>query len=222
MTTRRVVLASANPGKLRELQALLSPDLGVVLADEMGVTLPPETGSTFAENALLKARAAAQQTGLVAIADDSGLEVDALGGEPGVHSARYAGPEASDDDNIALLLRRLAGVPPERRTARFRSVVVVVTPDGTEFVGEGTLEGRITSEPRGGGGFGYDPVFQPLGETRTLAEMTLEEKNRMSHRAQALRQAVEALYRWFQRTDGDTGVSRQCGKQFGREERQET
>lgn len=205
MTTRRVVLASANPGKLRELQAFMPPDVEVVSADEVGVTLPPETGSTFTENALLKARAAAQQTGLVSIADDSGLEVDALAGEPGVRSARYAGPEASDDDNIALLLRRLAGVPPERRTARFRSVVAVVTPDGTEFVGEGTLEGRISSEPRGSGGFGYDPVFQPLCETRTLAEMTLEEKNRVSHRAQALRQAVEALGQWFQRTESEAG-----------------
>ena len=119
MRKRRVVLASSNPGKLRELQALLPPDVEVISATDAGVALPPETGSTFAENALLKARAAAEQAGMIAIADDSGLEVDALGGEPGVHSARYAGPQASDADNIALLLKRLEGMPAERRTARF-------------------------------------------------------------------------------------------------------
>lgn len=206
MRKRQVVLASSNPGKLRELQALLPADIEVVSATDAGVVLPPETGSTFAENALLKARAAAEQAGMIAIADDSGLEVDALGGEPGVHSARYAGPQASDADNIALLLKRLEGVPTERRTARFRSVVALVAPDGCEFLGEGVLEGQIVVEPRGSGGFGYDPVFQPLGESRTIAEMTLEEKNRVSHRAQALRQAVEALHAWLSREE----VSRQA------------
>ncbi len=201
MTKRRIVLASSNPGKLRELQSLLPSEVEVVSAAEAGVTLPPETGSTFAENALLKARAAAQQSGLIAIADDSGLEVDALGGEPGVRSARYAGPRASDADNIALLLKRLEGVPEGRRTARFRAVVALAAPDGSEFLGEGVLEGQIVLAPRGQGGFGYDPVFQPLGENRTVAEMTLEEKNRVSHRARALRQVIEALHAWLDREE---------------------
>lgn len=217
MRKRRVVLASSNPGKLRELQALLPPDVEVISATDAGVALPPETGSTFAENALLKARAAAEQAGMIAIADDSGLEVDALGGEPGVHSARYAGPQASDADNIALLLKRLEGVPAERRTARFRSVVAVVAPDGCEFLGEGVLEGRIASDPRGSGGFGYDPVFQPLGESRTIAEMTLEEKNRVSHRAQALRQAVEAMRSWLSREELSERAS-PAGAPGGRED----
>lgn len=217
MMKRRVVLASSNPGKLRELQALLPPDVEVVSAIDAGVALPPETGSTFAENALLKARAAAEQSGMIAIADDSGLEVDALGGEPGVHSARYAGPQASDADNIALLLKRLEGVPAERRTARFRSVVAVVAPDGCEFLGEGVLEGQIVVEPRGSGGFGYDPVFRPLGENRTVAEMTLEEKNRVSHRAQALRQAAEALHAWLSREEVGERAS-PAGAPGGRED----
>ena len=201
MTKRRVVLASSNPGKRRELQSLLPPEVELVPAAEAGVELPPETGSTFAENALLKARAAAQQSGSIAIADDSGLEVDALGGEPGVRSARYAGPRAKDADNIALLLKRLEGVPEGRRTARFRAVVAMVAPDGSAFLGEGVLEGQIVMEPRGQGGFGYDPVFQPLGENRTVAEMTLEEKNRVSHRARALRQVIEALHAWLGREE---------------------
>uniref|UniRef100_A0A831T9L8 dITP/XTP pyrophosphatase n=1 Tax=Thermorudis peleae TaxID=1382356 RepID=A0A831T9L8_9BACT len=220
MTKRRIVLASSNPGKLRELQSLLPPEVEVVSAAEAGVTLPPETGSTFAENALLKARAAAQQSGLIAIADDSGLEVDALGGEPGVRSARYAGPRASDADNIALLLKRLEGVPEGRRTARFRAAVALVAPGGSEFLGEGVLEGQIVHAPRGQGGFGYDPVFQPLGENRTVAEMTLEEKNRVSHRAQALRQVIEALHVWLDREESSeraasAGVPDGCEKDDG-------
>uniref|UniRef100_A0A7C2WE21 dITP/XTP pyrophosphatase n=1 Tax=Thermorudis sp. TaxID=1969470 RepID=A0A7C2WE21_9BACT len=220
MRKRRVVLASSNPGKLRELQSLLPPEVEVVSAAEAGVTLPPETGSTFAENALLKARAAAQQSGLIAIADDSGLEVDALGGEPGVRSARYAGPRASDADNIALLLKRLEGVPEGRRTARFRAAVALVAPGGSEFLGEGVLEGQIVHAPRGQGGFGYDPVFQPLGENRTVAEMTLEEKNRVSHRAQALRQVIEALHVWLDREESSeraasAGVPDGCEKDDG-------
>ncbi|MCM8750049.1 RdgB/HAM1 family non-canonical purine NTP pyrophosphatase [Thermomicrobiaceae bacterium CFH 74404] len=216
MTKRRIVLASSNPGKLRELQSLLPPEVEVVSAAEAGVTLPPETGSTFAENALLKARAAAQQSGLIAIADDSGLEVDALGGEPGVRSARYAGPRASDAANIALLLNRLDGVPEGRRTARFRAVVALVVPDGSEFLGEGVLEGQIVHAPRGQGGFGYDPVFQPLGENRTVAEMTLEEKNRVSHRAQALRQVIEALHAWLDREESSERAA-SAGEPDGRD-----
>ncbi|MBX6342290.1 MAG: RdgB/HAM1 family non-canonical purine NTP pyrophosphatase [Thermomicrobiaceae bacterium] len=198
-----VVIASNNPGKLEEIRHLLPDWIAARSAAEVGASLPEETGQTFAENALLKARAVASQTGRVALADDSGLEVDALGGEPGVHSARFAGEPRSDARNNALLLARLAGVPPERRTARFRSVVAIVTPDGRERLTEGTIEGRIVEEPRGGGGFGYDPLFQPLGLDRTMAELTLEEKNAISHRGQALRRAVDELTRLLTRSPDD-------------------
>jgi len=197
VTKRRIVLASANPGKLRELRALLPACIEVVSAVDLGITLPPETGQTFAENALLKARAAARATGLIALADDSGLEVDALGGRPGVRSARYAGEKATDEENIALLLQELRSVPSERRTARFRAVIALVAPDGREALAEGTVEGRITDRPRGQHGFGYDPVFQPLSQERTFAEMTEEEKNRLSHRARALEQALTILRDWI-------------------------
>ncbi len=197
MPVPRVVIASANPGKLREFRALFPPCIELVSAGELGVALPPETGATFAENALLKARALAQATGLIAVADDSGLEVDALGGRPGVLSARYAGEGATDAQNVARLLEELRDVPPERRTARFRAVVALVAPDGREALCEGTVEGRITLQPRGEQGFGYDPVFEPLGLGRTFAEMTVEEKNRLSHRAQAAAKAVKLLQEWL-------------------------
>jgi len=198
MKARCLVVATSNPGKLRELRALLPAEFELVTAEHAGIVLPPESGSTFEENALIKARAAAQQTGLLALADDSGLEVDALGGEPGVQTATYAGARASSEENIRLLLEKLRGVPDDRRSARFRAVVAVVSPDGRTLTGEGVLEGRITSEPRGSEGFGYDPIFQPLGQTRTLAEMTLEEKNLLSHRAQALRHVVPTLRTWLE------------------------
>ncbi len=198
-----VVIASNNPGKLEEIRHLLPDWIAARGAAEVGASLPEETGHTFAENALLKARAVASKTGRVALADDSGLEVDALGGEPGVHSARFAGEPRSDARNNALLLARLAGVPPERRTARFRSVVAIVTPDGRERLTEGTIEGRIVEEPRGGSGFGYDPLFQPFGLDRTMAELTLEEKNAISHRGQALRRAVDELTRLLTRSPDD-------------------
>ncbi|GBD18465.1 dITP/XTP pyrophosphatase [bacterium HR27] len=197
MTKPRVVLATANPGKLREFRSLLPTCIDLVSATELGVDLPPETGNTFAENALLKARAVTRVTGLIALADDSGLEVDALGGRPGVHSARFAGENATDAQNIALLLEQLRGVPPERRTARFRAVIAFVAPDGREALAEGTVEGTIVETPRGEHGFGYDPVFLPLSEQRTFAEMTLEEKNRLSHRARALERAVAILREWL-------------------------
>lgn len=197
MTKPRVVLATANPGKLREFRSLLPTCIDLVSAAELGVDLPPETGNTFAENALLKARAVTRVTGLIALADDSGLEVDALGGRPGVHSARFAGENATDAQNIALLLEQLRGVPPERRTARFRAVIALVAPDGREALAEGTVEGTIVEAPRGEHGFGYDPVFLPLSEQRTFAEMTLEEKNRLSHRARALERAVAILREWL-------------------------
>ncbi len=196
-----IVLASSNRGKLAELQQLLPDWVRVCTADEAGVALPEETGTTFAENAFLKARAAAAQTGLIAIADDSGLEVDILEGAPGVRSARFAGERATDAENNALLLERLRGVPPERRTARFRSVVAAVIPGGTGLAAEGVIEGRIVEIARGSGGFGYDSLFQPTGYSRTMAELTMDEKNRISHRGQALRKVAGQLVPLLRKAD---------------------
>jgi XTP/dITP diphosphohydrolase len=192
----RVVLATSNPGKQREFQALLAP-LGyqVLLQSGLGVAPAEETGETFEANALLKARHAARCTGLPALADDSGLEVDALGGRPGVRSARYAGEGAGDAANNALLLAELAGVPPARRTARYRCVLAFVhsVDDPGPLCVEGTWEGRIGEGPRGEGGFGYDPLFIPAGCDCTSAELPPAEKNRLSHRGQALRALVARL-----------------------------
>jgi XTP/dITP diphosphohydrolase len=150
---------------------------------------PPETGMTFLENALIKARNAARATGLPAIADDSGIEVDALGGAPGVYSARFAGENAGDEANLVKLLAALDGLPDKLRTARYRCVIVFVTgcDDPQPLVGEGVWEGRIIAARRGSGGFGYDPSFVPAGDTRTVAEMPQDEKNLLSHRGQAMR-----------------------------------
>jgi XTP/dITP diphosphohydrolase len=192
----RVVLASANPGKLRELGALLAPHgLELISQRSLGIESAEESGSTFLENALLKARHAARAARLPALADDSGIEVDALGGRPGVWSARFAHPGASDAQNLALLLKELAGVAAERRTARYQCVVAWVesADDPAPLLGQGTWEGHIALEPRGSGGFGYDPAFIPAGDTRTAAELPAEEKNRVSHRAKALRALVAAL-----------------------------
>jgi XTP/dITP diphosphohydrolase len=186
----RVVLASGNPGKLREFADLLAGK-GFELARQadFGIEPPPETGDTFLENALIKARNAARLAGLPAIADDSGIEVDALDGAPGVHSARYAGEGASDAANLDKLLRALDGVPDVRRGARYRCVIVFVrdADDAQPLIGEGTWEGWITAAPRGFGGFGYDPAFVPATETRTAAEMSAAEKHAVSHRGQAMR-----------------------------------
>ena len=183
-----LVLATGNRGKTAELAALVAewgPAIEVrSLRDHPGVTLPEETGSTYEANAALKARAVAVATGLPALADDSGLEVDALGGEPGVHSARYG---ATDAERIARLLAALAGRAPAERTARFRCVVVVAWPDGRVVTAEGACEGTITGAPSGAGGFGYDPVFRSADLARTFAEAPPEEKARVSHRARALR-----------------------------------
>jgi XTP/dITP diphosphohydrolase len=189
MTVRRVVLASSNAGKLREFDGLLAGSgFTVMRQSDLGIEPPPETGSTFVENALIKARNASRLTGLPAIADDSGIEVDALGGGPGVHSARYAGEHASDEENLDKLLRALEGRPPAERGARYRCVVVYVAhaDDPRPLVGEGSWEGTIIDARRGNGGFGYDPSFVPRGDTRTVAEFPADEKNRKSHRAQAL------------------------------------
>lgn len=193
---RRLVVASSNAGKLRELRALASSLAAeIVPQSDLGVAAVAETGSSFLANALLKAQHAARATGSAALADDSGLEVDALGGAPGVYSARYAGEGASDADNIARLLGALEGVPPPRR-ARYRAVLVlVVAPDDSApLVAEGRWEGRIATAARGNGGFGYDPVFLPGDGARSVAELSPEEKNRLSHRARAL-EALLAAWR---------------------------
>jgi XTP/dITP diphosphohydrolase len=200
----RVVLATGNRGKLAELAALLAP-LGIEVEprSRFGVEPPPETGATFLANALLKARHAAHLAQVPAIADDSGIEVDALDGAPGVYSARYAaegaaegGSEgAGDAANNAKLLAALADVPDERRTARYRCVLVYVrsADDPAPLVAEGQWEGRIARAPRGDGGFGYDPLFEVDANGRRAAELAPEEKNRRSHRGIALRELVTQL-----------------------------
>lgn len=196
----KVVVATRNKGKLREILPLLAgapllAPLELCTIDEVapGAELR-EDGVTFVENALAKARQAARATGLPAIADDSGLEVDALEGAPGVYSARYAGPGANDDSNNAKLLEALRGVPPARRTARFRCVAVFVDPArALELVRDGACEGEVLEAPRGKDGFGYDPLFFVPKVGRTMAELPLEEKNRLSHRATAFRALADAL-----------------------------
>ena len=192
----KVVLASDNPGKLAELTSLLA-DTGFVCVSqgEFGVSSAEETGSTFVENALLKARHAAASTGLCAIADDSGLAVDHLKGAPGVHSARYSGVDASDEENREFLLDALAGVPADQRTARFHSVVVYLrhAKDPIPIICHGHWSGTIALKPRGSGGFGYDSLFLADGCSQTAAELTADKKNSLSHRAQALVSLVGAL-----------------------------
>jgi XTP/dITP diphosphohydrolase len=195
-----LLLASANQGKLRELRTILD-GLGVELVglDEAGLGEPPEveeTGDTFLENALLKGRAYAAWSGLAAVADDSGLEVDALGGAPGVRSARYAGPGAGDQANLDKLLAALEGVPPERRTARFRCAAVLVDHDVGEWHAEAAWEGRLLDAPRGSGGFGYDPVFLPEGWELTSAEVDQATKDAASHRGKAFRALRPAIQAW--------------------------
>ena len=186
----RVVVASKNPDKIAEVEAVLV-GAGAVGEIVRGLSWPDvvEDGDTLVANALLKARAVMSATGLAAIADDTGLEVDALGGAPGLHTARYAGPDATYDDNVTKLLRDLYGV--ENRAARFVTAVALVRPAGPDITAEGVLAGIITSEPRGSDGFGYDPIFEVGG--RTLAEIPATEKNQMSHRARALRALMKAL-----------------------------
>jgi XTP/dITP diphosphohydrolase len=192
----RLVLASSNAGKLRELDALLRPfGYELVRQSELGIESPPETGDTFEANALLKARHASRLANLPAIADDSGIEVDALGGRPGVYSARYAGEGATDQQNLEKLLVELQGVPDEKRTARYQCVIALVQSgdDPAPLIATGVWEGRIIRTPRGTGGFGYDPIFLPAGLTRTAAELSASEKNEISHRAQALRALASKL-----------------------------
>jgi XTP/dITP diphosphohydrolase len=192
----RTVLASANPGKLRELTSLLAPlSLELIAQSELGIEPAAETGSTFVANALLKARHAAQRAGLAALADDSGLEVDALGGRPGVRSARFAGEGASDEDNRQQLLAELATVPPGRRQARYQCVLVFLrdATDPTPLIAHGSWEGDIARSARGHGGFGYDPLFVPDGGQLTAAELDAAAKNAVSHRGRALAALVAML-----------------------------
>lgn len=193
---QKVVLATGNAGKVRELASLLQDfGLEVVAQTELGVESAEETGLTFIENAILKARHAAQVTGLPAIADDSGLAVDILGGAPGIYSARYAGVEATDQQNLEKLLTALEDVPEGKRQAQFHCVLVYMrhADDPTPLVCHGSWEGVITRKPTGEGGFGYDPIFFVPSEGKTAAELTREEKSAISHRGQALKLLLEAM-----------------------------
>ena len=193
---KNIVLASGNPGKVREINQLLTElDLHVVPQSDYGVAEAEETGLTFIENAILKARNAASHTGLPALADDSGLEVDALNGAPGIYSARYAGAGAGDRANLQKLLEALREVPEAQRSARFQCLMVYMrhSEDPTPLICQGTWEGRILFEPRGEGGFGYDPVFLVPTHNCSSAELEPEVKNALSHRGQALRQLLAAL-----------------------------
>jgi XTP/dITP diphosphohydrolase len=195
---KKLVVASSNPGKLRELSQLFDGlNYQLYPQSEFGVVEVPETGTTFVENAIIKARNAAKHTGFAAIADDSGIEVDALNGEPGVYSARFAGADASDEANNALLMEKLRSVPEQQRSARYRAVIVYMrnAADPSPIICEGSWEGSIILEPRGAGGFGYDPCFYLADQGCTSAELSPELKNELSHRGQALRELLEKLPR---------------------------
>lgn len=194
--TRRIVLASGNAGKVREFNQLLhDAGLEVLPQSEFAVEEIEETGLTFVENAILKARNAAAHTGLPAIADDSGLEVDALDGAPGIYSARFAGVGASDQQNLEKLLREMESVPEAQRSARFQCLMVYLrhATDPTPQIFQGTWEGRILHAPQGENGFGYDPIFYVIEQNASSAQLAPEVKNRLSHRGQALRKLVTAL-----------------------------
>lgn len=207
MTRLEIVVATRNEGKLNEFRDLLTglPVQIFSAKDFPGVPEAEETGSTFAENARLKAEAAAAGSGKIAVADDSGLEVDALQGAPGVRSARFAGEPRDDRRNNEKLLELLRDVPPARRTARFRCVVAIAVPGGETFFTEGTCEGYIGLAPKGSKGFGYDPLFLVPGSNRTFAELEPEEKNRISHRGRALAAARIILQGLAARYAGDGG-----------------
>lgn len=190
----KILIGTRNPGKFREYRELLAGfPVALTAPLQEGLTLEvKECGESYAENARLKATAYAEASGLLTLADDSGLEVDALGGEPGLRSARYRG-KASDEERCRLLLKKMEGVPWERRTARFRCVIAVATPEGEVQTAEGTCKGLIAYEPRGEHGFGYDPIFYVPEYKKTMAELPPTVKNRISHRAQAARSAVSIL-----------------------------
>lgn len=193
-----ILVASGNPKKLAELDRILF-EAGIegvelrLLSEVEPYPEPVENGRTFADNALIKARAGAAATGLVTIADDSGLAIEELNGMPGVLSARWSGEHGNDQANNDLVLAQMADVPDDRRAAAFVSVCALVTPEGTERVAEGRWEGRLLREPRGANGFGYDPLFQPEGESRSAADMSPAEKNAVSHRGRALSQLAPLI-----------------------------
>ncbi|RME80917.1 MAG: RdgB/HAM1 family non-canonical purine NTP pyrophosphatase [Caldilineae bacterium] len=203
--TRKLLVATHNPGKVKEYRQILA-DLPVEVTwlDEEGITLEvPETGASFEENAILKAETYARLSGLLTWADDSGLEVDALGGWPGVASARHAGAQASDMDRVQILLQRMADVPDEKRTAVFRCVVAVAAPgDGAIFTASGSSAGVIARKPSGSHGFGYDPVFFVPKYGKTYAELTPEQKHALSHRGRAARRARVLLKRYLEQLEG--------------------
>lgn len=198
MSRKQLLVATHNPGKVREYQYLLRElPVDLVSLDDLGITHDvDETGATFHENAWLKARAYSALGKILTLSDDSGLEVDALGGEPGIHSARYGGDRChSDQDRVSLLLSNLAGVPWEKRTARFRCVIAICGPDELEVSVVGSVAGMIQYQPNGKEGFGYDPVFYLPSFRRTLAQISMEDKNRISHRGDAASRAVTVLRR---------------------------
>ncbi len=203
MSVPLVALASRNPGKLREIRSILDAaevSVRIVLADEFpGWEVPPEDAADYAGNALEKARSLASFAGLPALADDSGIEVDALDGAPGPRSARFAGEDATDEENLRKLISMIEHVAPEARTARYRCVAALVVPGDGEETAEGTVEGILHTVPRGTGGFGYDPIFMPLAYDRTMAELPPEEKDAISHRGKAFRELVPAIARLAQR-----------------------
>ena len=205
---RRLLIATHNQGKVREYRELLADlPVEVTFLDEMGITTEvEETGESFAENAVIKALGYAEMSGLWTWADDSGLEVDALGGEPGIYSARY-GDLPSEQERYNYLLARLADVPDGQRAARFRCVIALAMPDGDAFTASGALEGAITYAPRGTNGFGYDPVFQIEHSNLTLAEISSELKNAISHRARAARTARRVLMTLIEALGEDDEVS---------------
>jgi XTP/dITP diphosphohydrolase len=201
-----LLLATANRGKISELQAMLGRSARVLSLADLDLASPEETGQTFEDNAELKARHGALASGLVTVADDSGIEVDALDGAPGVRSARYAGESGDDARNREKLLAALAGTPPEGRAARFVSVIAVATPTGETRLFRGTLDGRVAGAARGTGGFGYDSVLE-LPDGRTVAELSQEQKNAISHRGTALRLALPYLHQLLNaRPDGPEGT----------------
>lgn len=189
----KLLVATQNPGKIREFRLLLAPlEATICFPSDLGLSIDvPEDGDTYTDNASQKALTYAQASGLLTLADDSGLEVDALDGAPGLHSARYA--PGHDVDRVAAILAHLEGVPPERRAARFRCVIVVASPGGETYSAEGVCPGRIISEPAGQGGFGYDPIFFLPEHNCTMAQLPQAEKNRISHRARAIEAALPKL-----------------------------
>ncbi|RLZ03993.1 non-canonical purine NTP pyrophosphatase, RdgB/HAM1 family [Kocuria tytonicola] len=219
----RLVLATHNQGKVRELRAMLADaglsDPGIVVdAGAVGLDDVVETGTTFQENALLKARAAAEQSGLIALADDSGLAVDILGGAPGIFSARWSGSHGDDAANLRLLLAQLADIAPEHRGARFVCAAAVVNPRGAEHVVLGELPGSLLTAPAGENGFGYDPVFAPHGENGlSCAQLTPEHKNRISHRARAMAAVLPRVLEFLQRETGHE-TSASSSTRSGRED----